>query len=179
MEHLRVNDKIRLEEIKLSMAQVIFESIDKDRDYLQEWLPFVEHTKQLDDTRAFISSVITKDNKKDQIYTILYREEFAGLIGFKDTDWVNRKTEIGYWLIKKMQGKGIITQSVQKLVRYAFQKQKINRIQIKVAENNLQSLSIPQKLGFSFEGVEREGELHKDSYLNLKVFSLLRSDLLV
>lgn len=176
MEHFRIDDNIRLEFLKPSMARVIFESIDEDRDYLQKWLPFVEHTKQVSDTEAFISSVTAKDNKKDKIYSIWYKEEFAGLIGFKDTDWINRKTEIGYWLVKKMQGKGMITKSVLKLIRYAFQKQKLNRIQIKVAASNNRSEAIPLKLGFKFEGIEREGELHLNEYLDLKVFSLLRSE---
>lgn len=176
MEHIRIDDKLRLELLKPSMASVIFESIDKDREYLQKWLPFVEHTKQLSDTEAFISGVTAKNNKRDKIFSIWYKEEFAGLIGFKDTDWVNRKTEIGYWLVKNMQGKGLITKSIGKLIRYAFQKQKLNRIQIKVAESNKQSEAIPIKLGFRLEGTEREGELHLNQYFNLKVYSLLRSE---
>lgn len=178
MEHIRVNDKIRLEEIKLSMAHVIFDTIERDRDYLKEWLPFVESTKQLSDTVEFVKSVISNDPRKNSIYSILYKEEFAGLIGFKDTDWVNRKTEIGYWLAKKMQGKGIVTLCTEKLIKYAFKSQKLNRIQIKVAENNSKSESIPLRLGFRIEGVEREGELHNNKYLNLKVYSLLKSDYL-
>ena len=54
MEHIRVSDKIRLEEIKLSMAHLIFEAIDRDREYLKQWLPFVDFTKQPSDTEAFI-----------------------------------------------------------------------------------------------------------------------------
>lgn len=176
MEHIRINDKLRLEIIKLSMAQLIFDTIDRDRDYLEQWLPFVEFTRQPADTEAFISEVTSKGNKKDNIYCIWYKEEFAGLIGFKDTDWVNRKTELGYWLAKNMQGKGIISMCVEKLQKYAFQSLKLNRIQIKVAEENTKSEKIPIRLGYTFEGTERDGELHNDNYLNLKIYSLLRSD---
>ncbi|MCY1721017.1 GNAT family protein [Prolixibacteraceae bacterium Z1-6] len=174
MEHIRVNDKIRLEKINLSMAQVIFDTIDSDRSHLKEWLPFIDQTKQISDTEAFISSV--SGSNKDNIYTIWYKEEFAGLMGFKDTDWVNRKTEIGYWLRSKLQGKGIATLCVQKLISFAFKNQKLNRIQIKVAQKNNRSASIPQKLGFQLEGVERAGELHQNRYLDLEVYSLLKSD---
>lgn len=176
MEHIRINDKLRLELIKGSMAQVVFETIERDRDYLAQWLPFVEFTKQVADTEAFIASVTRQGNKSDAIYSIWYKEEFAGLIGFKDTDWVNRKSELGYWLAKKMQGKGIISVSVEKLIKYAFKSQKLNRIQIKVAEGNTKSESIPIRFGFKVEGVERAGELHGDNYLNLKVYSLLKKE---
>lgn len=176
MEHIRINDKIRLELIKDSMAQVVFDTIERDRQYLAQWLPFVEFTKQVADTEAFITSVTSHANKKDSIYSIWYKEELAGLIGFKETDSVNRKSELGYWLAEKMQRKGIMSASVEKLIKYAFKSQKLNRIQIKVAEGNTKSESIPLRLGFCFEGIERAGELHGNKYLNLKVYSLLKKD---
>lgn len=176
MEHIRVSDKIRIEEIKLSMAHLIFEAIDRDREYLKQWLPFVDFTKQPSDTEAFISGVISKGNKKDHIYGIWYKEEFAGLIGFKDTDWVNKKTELGYWLAEHMQGKGIISLCVEKLNKYAFHSLKLNRIQIKVAEENSKSEKIPIRSGYTYEGTERDGELHNNHYINLKVYSLLKTD---
>jgi ribosomal-protein-serine acetyltransferase len=158
------------------MAPVIFAGIDNNREYLQEWLPFVEFTQKIADTEAFISSIISDDSNKEEIFGIWYKEEFAGIIGLKDTDWVNRKTEIGYWLTKDMQGKGIITSCAEKLIRYAFKIQKLNRIQIKVAEKNHKSASIPIKLNFKFEGTERQGELHKNKFLDLRIYSLLKSD---
>jgi len=176
MGHIRISDKIRLERLKLSMAPVVFDAIDRDRNYLREWLPFVDNTKEISDTEAFIRSINAPGNQRDDIYSIWYREEFAGLIGFKDTDHINHKTEIGYWLSEKMQHKGIITACVATLMKHAFQKLGMNRVQIKVAENNLKSEAIPQKLHFRFEGIERDGEWHCDRYLNLKIYSKLASD---
>jgi ribosomal-protein-serine acetyltransferase len=177
MEHLRINENIRLEALTLSMAATIFETIDRDRDFLNQWLPFVEFTQKLSDTENFINSLINQTGKKrDEVFAIWYKEEFAGLIGFKDTDWVNRKTELGYWLTRKMQGKGIITSSVEKLIGYAFKKLKMNRIQIKVAKGNSKSAAIPKKLGFQYEGTERDGELHQTNFFDLEVYSLLKSD---
>jgi len=177
MEHIRVNEKIRLEMLKASMAQIIFETIDRDRKYLRNWLPFVDDTKKVSDTETFIATVTNTNNNKDIIYSIWYNEMFAGLIGFKDTDWMNKKSEIGYWLAENMQGKRIVTSCVEKLIQHAFQKLKLNRIQIKVAENNTKSASIPKRLGFVYEGTERAGEKHHNKYLNLKVYSLLKEDI--
>ncbi|HKI89089.1 MAG TPA: GNAT family protein [Draconibacterium sp.] len=177
MEHISVNDKIRLERIKLSMAPEIFAAIDHDRIYLKQWLPFVEMTLNVQDTERFINSVTSdKKYKRDEIFSIRYHESFAGLIGFKDTDWNNRKTELGYWLAEELQGKGIITTCVKKLISFAFVKMKLNRVQIKVAVGNHKSEAIPNRLGFQLEGIERAGEFHENKYLDLKVFSLLKKD---
>lgn len=178
MEHLRIDRNTRLETVKLSMAPLIFSAIDKDRKYLQEWLPFIEFSNQVSDTEKFLESIINQPAKeKDEVYSIWHKEEFAGLIGFKETDWINKKTELGYWLVEKMQGKGIITNSISVLIRFAFKKLKLNRIQIKVAVGNSKSAAIPKKMGFTFEGIERSGEKQGQSYSDLEVYSLLESDL--
>jgi len=177
MEHISVNDKIRLERINLSMAPEIFAAINRDRTYLKQWLPFVEMTQDIEDTKRFIKSV-SSDNKykRDEIFSIWYRESFAGLIGFKDTDWNNRKTELGYWLAEELQGKGIITTCVKKLIAFAFVKMKLNRVQIKVAVGNEKSAAIPRRIGFKLEGIERAGEFHENRFLDLQVYSLLKQD---
>lgn len=177
MESLIVNDHIRMESIKFHMAAQIFTAIDDNREYLEKWLPFVESTKVISDTEDFILGIIQQEEiKKDEIYSIWVDMEFAGLIGFKDTDWVNHKTEIGYWLIEKLQGKGIMTGCVEKMISYAFKKLRLNRIQIKVAVGNIKSAAIPKRLGLKFEGVERQGERHNNKFFDLEVYSLTRSD---
>ena len=177
MDHIRVTNNIELETLKLSMTDVIFEAIDRNRDFLNQWLPFVDYTQNKSDTENFIETVVNQSGRKrDEVYSIWYKQEFAGLIGFKETDWINRKTELGYWLAERMQGKGIVTACMEKLLRFAFQKLNMNRVQVKVAVNNSKSAAIPKKLGFKFEGIEREGERHKNRYLDLEVYSLLKSD---
>ncbi len=177
MDHIQVNQKLRMERIRMSMAPVIFQTIDRDRSFLSNWLPFVAFTKDVSDTEKFILSIVgQKGKRRDDVYSIWYNEEFAGLIGFKETDWINQKTELGYWLAQKLQGKGIMTMCVRTLVQFAFQKLGMNRVQIKVARENKKSAAIPQKMNFSFEGTEREGEKHESKWLDLDVYSLLRTD---
>ena len=179
MDYIQINSKLRLEAIKLNMAEVIFEAIDRDREYLKEWLPFIEETQQVAQTEEFIKTIVSqRGKKKDEVFTIWYNQEFAGLIGFKDTDWINHKTELGYRLTDKMQGKGIAVTCVKELVKVAFKKLGMNRIQIKVARRNEKSEAIPKRLGFQFEGTEREGEFHHGIYLDLQVYSFLKSDYL-
>ena len=118
------------------------------------------------------------EENKEYVFVIHYDGAFAGLIGFKDTDKLNKKTEIGYWLSESYQKKGIITESVKVLLHFAFDELDINRIQIKCAVGNAPSRNIPRKLGFKFEGVERDGELLVDNqFTNIEVYSLIKKDL--
>ncbi|HZH71187.1 MAG TPA: GNAT family protein [Mariniphaga sp.] len=177
MEYLQVSESIHLDQVNLSMAPAIFNVINRDREYLREWLPFVDVTHKVSDTELFIKSLNAGTGfKKDVVYAIWFKMEFAGLIGFKDTDWVNNKTELGYWLAQDMQGKGIITQCVYVLIRHAFGKLNMNRVQVKVAAGNSKSAAIPERLGFKFEGIERQGELINGLYHDLLIFSILKTD---
>jgi len=175
---IRVDTEIELRQLDQSDSVDIFNTIDNQRDYLGKWLPFVAYTKEISDTEKFVNSVVNApEDRFEYVFAIRKFNEFIGLIGFKDTDKQNKKTEIGYWLSEKYQKQGIVTKSVDKLCDFAFNKQGINRIQIKCAVENMSSKNIPKKLGFKFEGIERQGELLTgDFYTDLEVYSKLRLD---
>jgi len=178
MWKLQVNDKILLKELGLKDVAAIFNTIDTEREYLGKWLPFVELTKDVSYTRTFVENYIDED-ERDLTCAIYYETKFVGIIGLKDTDFDNLKTEIGYWLSELYQGKGIITQSCKALINYVFEELNLNRVQIKAASGNLKSCAIPERLGFNKEGIERDGELHSYGFVDLVIFGLLKKDWLV
>lgn len=137
MEYLYVDDDLHLEELKLSHSAMIYETIWENRTFLRRWLPFVDQTRTQEDTRRYVSSILSESEKKqNEVFTIWYKGEFAGLAGYKEMDYVNRKAEIGYWMAERMQGKGIMTRTVRKMIDYGFRNLNFNRIQIKVAVGN-------------------------------------------
>ncbi|MGQ8335670.1 GNAT family N-acetyltransferase [Sunxiuqinia sp. A32] len=174
---LQVNNNIRLERLNMNHAFQVFQAIDQNREFLSPWLPFVQDTSTQEDTESFIQTVTNKSNAdRDEVFVIWVKNYFAGLIGYKDTDRVNWKTEIGYWLIKSMCGKGIVTLSVKELCNFAFSQMNMNRIQVKCAIGNQKSAAIPKRLGFHFEGIERAGEKHRQGYLDLEIYSMLKDE---
>jgi ribosomal-protein-serine acetyltransferase len=175
---ITVNENISLKQIELSDAADIFHTIDTQREYLSEWLPFVPMTLEVSDTENFIRSIYSGPEEScELVFVIHFQKQFAGLIGFKSTDRLNQKTEIGYWLSEPFQKKGIITESLRPLIKYAFEEMKMNRIEIRCAVGNNASKNIPQRLGFQFEGIEREGELLSNrTFTDLERYSLLRKD---
>jgi len=176
--NIKIDQDIELRQLELSDAKDIFRTIDNQREYLGKWLPFVQFTNEEKDSENFVKTVIAiPEDKREFVCTIQKRNQFVGLIGFKDTDKINKKTEIGYWLSEDYQKQGIMTKAVSKLCDFAFKNLDINRIQIKCAIKNTSSIKIPQRLGFKFEGIEREGELLSGNYFtDLNVYSKLKCD---
>lgn len=176
LNELHVNQHILLKILKIEDAKTIFNAIDSNRLFLRKWLPFVDQTRDEKDTLSFVKSIVDDVERRQEVFTIWYNDEFAGLIGMKDIDYLNRKVELGYWLTEQMTRKGIVTLSVEKLMEFIFLKLQLNRIQIKCGVGNLSSSAIPKRLGFIFEGIERQGERHLGHYINLEVFSILREE---
>jgi ribosomal-protein-serine acetyltransferase len=177
MEKLIIDDNQYLERLTILHVEPIFTAIDQNRQFLRKWLPFVDFTHRVRDTERFVRSILEKTSaRRDEVYIVKFNNQFAGLVGFKEADRVNDKIEIGYWLVESMTGKGIATAAVRKMINLAFRNMGMNRVQIRCGVGNHKSSAIPRRLGFILEGIERAGERHKNSYIDLEVFSLLKSE---
>lgn len=178
MKIIRVNKDLILKELELSDAEYIFKTIDSQREYLGEWLPFVEFTKSVKDSLDYVNSVVTMPEEcKEWQFAVFFGDDFAGLAGFKGTDRLNRKSEIGYWLKEDFQHRGIMTESVRALIKFGFSELGLNRIQIKCAPDNVKSNKIPQRLGFHLEGIERDSEFVRVGvFRDANVWSLIKKD---
>ena len=174
-KELIVDTEIILKELSLEEVLPIFTTLDNSRDYFSEWLPFVEHTKQISDTLVAVENLMSKDSN-NLTYAIYYQNQFVGLVGLKDADTANHKMEIGYWLSENHQKKGIMTRACRAMIDYAFDVLETNRVQLKTATGNKKSQQVAERLGFKQEGIERDGELHSRGYVDLIVFSLLKSE---
>lgn len=171
---MKLFEDVSLRPLQPDDAKDVYNTIDAQREYLGRWLPFVAHTTSVAVTQEFVDYSL---NAEDRTFTIRKDDRFIGLIGFKATDKVNCKMEIGYWLSQDYQGKGGMTRAVEVLCTYAFNELEMNRVQIMCAVGNTSSSNIPKRLGFKFEGVERAGELFADgNFVDIEVYSLLKNE---
>ncbi|MFK8301897.1 GNAT family N-acetyltransferase [Capnocytophaga stomatis] len=175
---LIISEEIYLELIKLSDADEIFNTINSQRECLGEWLPFVSFIKSVADEENFIKSALeTMEQTKEYIFCIRKEGNFVGLISFIKTDKLNQKTEIGYWISKTYQKQGIITKATKRMCEFAFTDLGMNRVQIRCAVGNIPSKSIPKRLNFIFEGIERQGErVNENTFRDLEVYSKLKGE---
>jgi len=172
---IKIKKELYLQRISHQDAEEVFDLIDKNRKHLRFWLPFVDTTYSVNNTHSFIEG-LQKPYSREMVFTICYNDSISGLIGFKDIDTANNRLEIGYWISKQDEGKGIISDACRTLIDKAFNKMSINRVQIKCGIGNERSSNVPKRLGFKFEGIERSGEKHKNGFIDLEVYSLLKSD---
>ncbi len=170
---IQVSDNIQLVRLTLDDADDIFRAINENRDSLRVWLPFVDYSKTVEDSVSFVEHT---RQSGEQVFVIRMDSNFTGLIGLKSIDNANKKAEIGYWLVPAYEGKGLVTRSCLKIIEYAFEELKLNRILIQVAVENRKSRRVPARLGFLEEGVERDGELLVSGYTDIVRYGLLKRE---
>jgi ribosomal-protein-serine acetyltransferase len=172
-----VNDRIHLRLLTLQDADAVFQLTDTSRQYLREWLPWVDSTRSVDDTRRFIQFSLNQlaANNGFQV-GVCYRGELVGCLGLHGIDWQHRLTSVGYWLGEPFQGRGIMTDAVRAVVNIAFDEYQLNRVEIRAAVDNRKSRAIPERLGFLAEGCVRQAEWLGDRYVDHVVYGMLREE---
>lgn len=131
----------------------------------------------LKSAKDFISQSLLRSKEEKSLGFGMFRNNHVlDSIGFVNFDWVSKRTEIGYWIAKAEEGKGIVTKSCRLLINYAFDELEINRIEIRCAAGNRRSVAIPERLGFVKKGVLRPCELRNGQFHDFNVYGLLASD---
>ncbi|SDZ31361.1 GNAT family N-acetyltransferase [Thermoactinomyces sp. DSM 45892] len=177
MFYMKMNEHMTLKQLDLREEEVLFRLVDRNRSHLRNWVPWVDGTKSIEDTRNFLAFCESQYKHAKLINAgIWYQDELVGCIGYNEVNQHNRFAKIGYWLSEDMQGRGIMRLACAEMVRYGFQEMGLNRIEIRVAKSNHRSKAIPQKLGFVQEGMIRQAEWLYDHYVDHLVFGLLREE---
>jgi ribosomal-protein-serine acetyltransferase len=174
---LRIDDDLVLRQLSETDAVPLFDAIDRNREYLRQWLPWLDTSKSPDDTLNFIRTTLNQFTNNDGFAAgIWHKESVVGTIGFHKIDWLNRSVEIGYWLSADCQGKGIVTRACIEFIDHAFSEWHLHRVQIRCAVGNSKSCRIPERLGFVREGMQRHAEFLYDRYADLIIYGMLESE---
>ena len=172
---IRVDEEIELRLVTASDAPRIFALTDRDREYLREWLPWVDGTRTVEDTEGFVRRALDQVQRGEGFHACIeYRGELAGIIGHVYLNPQDRRTELGYWLGRAFQGRGIMTRACRKLVDNAFESLGLNRVEIRADVDNRKSRAIPERLGFVHEALLREAVQDYGRFRDIAMYAKLR-----
>jgi len=167
-------------EIKLfdtNEAKALFHVVERNRAHLRRWLPWVDQTHSVEDVRLFIMRVLDQYHSNLGPQCGLWTQgALRGTLGCHPIDWPNRNCSIGYWLDAAEEGKGLITRGCAALLDYLFDELGLHRVEIRCGTGNRRSCAIPERLGFTREGVVRGAEWVNDRWVDLVVWGLLEED---
>ena len=173
----KIDEELSLKLLELKDTERVFELTNQSREYLREWLPWLDNSKKLEDTKEFINICLKGFAENKSVNTvIMYKGQIVGVAGYNKINWSNKTAYIGYWLGEEYQGNGIMTRVAKALTDYAFKELKLNKVEIRAAVENKKSRRIPERLGFVNEGCIRQAEWLYDHYVDHIVYGLLAKD---
>ena len=147
-KEFRIDASTRLRELTSEDAGSLYALVDSNRKYLRQWLPWVDKQQGPHDSGQFIEGA-RNDNRAGVALTlgIEHQGDIVGVIGFHEFDNDNRQTSMGFWISSSHQGKGIVSSSCARLIEYAFTDLGLNRVVMKIAEDNVPSRRVAERNG--------------------------------
>lgn len=173
MKEFRVDASTRLRELTGGDAGALYALVDGNRKYLRQWLPWVDIQQGSQDSAGFIEGA-RHDNRAGVALTlgIEHQGDIVGVIAFHEFDSDNRQTSMGFWISSSHQGKGIVSSSCERLIEYAFTDLGLNRVVMKIAEENIRSRRVAERLGLACEGTCRQSEWLYDHFVDQVIYAI-------
>jgi RimJ/RimL family protein N-acetyltransferase len=137
-------------------GKYVYEAIQASLNELKPWMPFAQMNQTEQDVEANIRESIAKFMTREDLRLHLFNKvtgEFIGSSGLHRINWDIPKFEIGYWIDTRFSGRGYITESTEAISKFAFIELNAKRVEIRCDSRNTKSRAIPEKLGFTLEGI--------------------------
>lgn len=177
IDSIKVDDNLYLKPWRTIYSVELFKLTDKNRKYLQPWLPWVPSVKIEQDSISYIVKANKEiANNKGLELGIWSYNKLVGCLGLHGLSQENRSGSLGYWLDQDHQGEGIMTRSIRALLDYLFTGFNLNRIVLEACIENIPSCAVAERLGFTKEGIARQSEFVNGRFLDYQVYSILKSE---
>ncbi|MDN4595416.1 GNAT family N-acetyltransferase [Polycladomyces subterraneus] len=169
---------VELRWLDKSDAEALFQLVVANREHLLPWLAFAKTTRQVEDTMRFLEEVQERHEQGlGMHFGIWMGEELIGTLGAIPDRYGYGSYEIGYWIAKAYEGKGIVTRCVIRLLDHLFEEKQVHRAEIRCHADNARSRAIPDRLGFRLEGCLKQASRTSDrEYGDQLIFGLLRTE---
>ena len=170
---LQVEDGLDLSQVTMDDAAELFAAVDANREYLREWLPWLDRTNNVDDETSFIASTLEEYERGDGVlYGIRLEGNLIGTISLNWIDWENRGCGVGYWLAEDQTGNGYATKSCIRLMEHCFDDLGLHRFVLEAATDNFPSRAIAENLGMRLEGITKDREWLYDHYVDAALYAI-------
>jgi RimJ/RimL family protein N-acetyltransferase len=119
----------------------------------------IPHPYSEEQAREWIAAVTGKSGAgKAAVFGVVSREDagLIGAVGVREIDAEHSQAEMGFWIGVPSWGKGYATEAARRVVRYAFEELKLNRIYAHHMVRNPASGRVLEKVGMRREGLLRQ-----------------------
>jgi RimJ/RimL family protein N-acetyltransferase len=162
-----------------SDAIMLQKSVTESLEHLLPWMPWAADEPEpleakIERLRLFRARF---DLGQDYIYGIFNPQgnHLIGGTGLHTRIGVDA-LEIGYWIHKDFINHGYATETSAALTKVAFEINKVQRVEIHCAKDNVRSAAVPRKLGYTCDGNLRRRSFASGQTVDQLVWSLFADE---
>ena len=147
-------------------GKAVYQAMLASLTELKEWMPWAHREQTEEDVEANMREAHAKFLTREDLRLHIFKKEtgeFIGSSGLHRINWDIPKFEIGYWIDTRHSGRGYITEAAEAITNFAFTELKAKRVEIRCDFKNNKSWAIPDRLGFTLEGILRNDGISADS----------------
>jgi ribosomal-protein-serine acetyltransferase len=159
-------------------APAYFTLIEANRPRLEDFFAgTVSRTKTLADTGVFIADAVERRHARTYFpFIVTQGDEIAGFIDVKNIDWNIPKAELGCFIGKAHEGKGISSKALALVIEYLFATHHFNKLFLRTHPTNAPARALAEKCGFVVEGIiRRDYKTTRGELVDLVYYGLLSS----
>lgn len=156
----------------LADADVLNASIIESLPELRKYMSWANHIPPMSETRNNLESALLLISTKQDLRFLIFSKDndFIGSSGLHKIDWQIKKAEIGYWIRTSKSGCGLMTEAVNAITNYGINELGLKRIEIVCSGSNAKSRRIPERLGYTLEGVLKNHRINNDGSIDDTVY---------
>ena len=133
----------------------LYQFMYNNKERLKLFFPVtLEMNSSLEKTEVYIS-IKNKEIDEKTNFTLAIRDksnqQIAGLIIIKKIDWEIKQAEFAYCIGSELEGKGLTSFAVKKMLNFAFEDLGLKIIQIIAHKTNLGSVKVAKNNGFIWQ----------------------------
>jgi len=171
---IQVNEEIQVRLLEERHVQHYFALIEHKKAYLQEWIAVEAYEGPVETLKAYVKQRLLHFVEGSGYHLgIWYQDALVGILDYR-LNWRGRSAELGYWLDRAMQGKGIVTAACRTMVRHAFEEHQVHKVVISCATDYPRSRAVAERLGFLQEGILRQADWLHDRSVDMVFYGLLK-----
>jgi Acetyltransferases, including N-acetylases of ribosomal proteins len=168
-------ERLNLIEIKQESSESIYKILSNLEVIKYDTWKQLTDTKQAEDKVKWFNE---KFKQKQAIFWGISLKNSPEIIGFCkcEIEVPNVRADFGYDLSPEYWNKGIMTEALSAIIKFAFNTLDVNRIEATVSTENKASIRVLEKLGFVKEGILRERGYWRCSCHDMIMLSILKKE---
>lgn len=159
--------------------QPLFEAARCSIPEISPWMSWCHEHYTIEDAAAWVRSREEAWRRREAFSFVIEETatgELVGTAGLSHPNWLHQLANLGYWVRTASTGRGYATAAARRLARWAMKEQGLTRLEIVVAVGNHASRRVAEKLGATFEGIQRNRLTNGPELLDAWMYSLIPGD---